>query len=87
MANHYRLIIVEVTWKGPFMMKWDVPKEGNRLMMFYNGVLRNIFGPKRVKVIGDWRNFHSMELHGLYCSPNINQAINSMRLTGGVMLK
>ena len=45
MANHYRLIIVEVTWKGPFM-KWDVPKEGNRLMMFYNGVLRNIFGAK-----------------------------------------
>jgi hypothetical protein len=81
------LIIVEVTWKGPFMKKWNVPKEGSRLMMFYNGVLRNIFGPKRVKAIGDWRNFHSMELYGLYCSTNINQAINSTRLTGGVMLK
>jgi len=55
--------------------------------MFYNGVLRKTCGPKRVKVIGEWRNFHSMELHVSYCSPNINHAINSTRLTLGGNVK
>jgi hypothetical protein len=30
-----------------------------------------IFGPKRDKITGEWRNLHNMELNGLYFSPNI----------------
>jgi hypothetical protein len=34
-------------------------------------VLRNIFGPKRDEVVGEWRKLHNEELHDLYSSPNI----------------
>jgi hypothetical protein len=34
--------------------------------MFYNRVLRRIFGPKRDKVTGEWRKLHTEELHVLY---------------------
>jgi hypothetical protein len=39
--------------------------------VFENRVLRRIFGPKRDKVMGDWRKPHNEELHNLYSSPNI----------------
>jgi hypothetical protein len=41
-------------------------KEENRLRVFENRILRRIFGPKRDEVTGDWREFHSEELHNLY---------------------
>jgi hypothetical protein len=34
--------------------------------MFKNRALRKIFGPKRVKVIGEWRRLHNKELNDLY---------------------
>jgi hypothetical protein len=34
-------------------------------------VLRRIFRPNRVEVIGSWRKLHSEELHDLYCSPSM----------------
>jgi hypothetical protein len=34
--------------------------------MFENRMLRRIFGPKRDKVMGEWRTLHSEELHNLY---------------------
>jgi len=37
--------------------------------MFENMVVRNIFGPKRTKVKGDFKKLHNEELHGLYYSP------------------
>jgi hypothetical protein len=40
-------------------------------VMFENRNLRKIFGPKREKVIGEWRKFHYEELQNLYSSKNI----------------
>jgi hypothetical protein len=48
--------------------------------MFYNRVLRRIFGPKRDKVTGEWRKLHNEELHVLYRSPNIIMQIKSRRM-------
>jgi len=39
-------------------------------------VLRRIFGPKRHKVIREWRKLHSEDLIDLYSSPNIVQVKN-----------
>jgi hypothetical protein len=48
--------------------------------VFENRVLRRIFGPKRDKVIGEWRKLHNEELNNLYCSPNIAGVIKSRRV-------
>ena len=48
--------------------------------MFENRVLRNIFGPKRDEVTGDWRKLHNEELNDLYFSPNFVQVIKSRRM-------
>jgi hypothetical protein len=43
-------------------------------------VLRRVFGPKRDKVTGEWRQFYNEELNDLYCSPNIVQVMKSRRM-------
>jgi hypothetical protein len=50
-----------------------------------NRVLREIFGPKRDEVIGDWRKLHTEELHNLYSSPKIIRMIKSRRINGQSM--
>jgi hypothetical protein len=40
-------------------------KEGNKLSVFENRVLRRIFGPKRDGVTGGWRKLYNKELHNL----------------------
>jgi hypothetical protein len=47
-------------------------------------VLRKIFGPKRDKVMGEWRRLHNQEVCDLYSSTNITRVIKSrkMRLAG-----
>jgi hypothetical protein len=50
-------------------------REGRRLRVFENKVLRRIFGPKRDEVTGEWRRLHNKELHALYSSPNIIRVI------------
>jgi hypothetical protein len=54
--------------------------------VFENRVLRRIFGPKRVEVIGSWRKLDNVKLHNLYSSSNIVRVINStnMRWAGHV---
>jgi hypothetical protein len=47
---------------------------------FENRVLRRKFGPKREKVVGDWRRLHNEELHNLYASSNIITVIKSRRI-------
>jgi len=63
---------------------WSVtPREERRLRAFGNRVLRKIFGPKRVKVLGEWRRLHDKELDAVYCSPNIVWVITSRRMRWG----
>jgi hypothetical protein len=54
-------------------------REGYRLKVFENRVLRRIFGPKREED-GSWRKLHNDELHRLYSSPNIIMVIKSRRM-------
>jgi hypothetical protein len=53
--------------------------EEHRLRVFENRVLRGIFGPKKDKVMGEWRKLHSGELHNLYSSPDIIRQNKSRR--------
>jgi hypothetical protein len=66
---------------------WSVTlREEHRLRVFENRVLRGIFGPERDEVTGEWRKWHSGELHNLYSSPDIIRQIKSksMRWAGHV---
>jgi hypothetical protein len=54
--------------------------------VFENGVLRKIFGQKRVGIMGDWRKLHKEKLRDLYSSSNTILVIKlrGMRWTGHV---
>ena len=52
-------------------------KEEHLLRVFQNKVLRRIFGPKRDKVTGEWREPYNEELNELYSSPNTIRVIES----------
>jgi hypothetical protein len=52
-------------------------REGRRLRVFENRVLRRIFGPKRDEVTGMWRKLHFEKRNNLYCLPNIFRVIKS----------
>jgi hypothetical protein len=69
------------------MVSFTLRKE-HRLNTCDKTVQRNIFGPKRDEVTGEWRRLHKEELYGLY-SPNIFWVIKSRRMggTGHVALK
>jgi hypothetical protein len=56
---------------------WSViSREGQRLKVFENRVLRRIFGLKMDEIIGGWRKLHDEYLHKLYTSPNIIRMTN-----------
>jgi hypothetical protein len=59
---------------------WLTLREGCRLKVFENEVLRRIFGPKRDEVTREWRRLHNKELYALYSSPNTIRVIKSKRL-------
>jgi hypothetical protein len=66
----YKTIILPVVLYG--CETWSLTlREGHRLRVFENRVLRRIFGPKRDEVTGEWRKMHNEELHNLYSSPDI----------------
>jgi hypothetical protein len=54
-------------------------KEGHRLRILEDRVLRRIFIPEREED-GSWRKLHNDEFRGLYSSPNIVRVIKSRRM-------
>jgi hypothetical protein len=75
----YKTVILSVVVCG--CKTWSLKlREERRLRAFENRVLRRIFGPKRVEIIGSWGKFHDEELHNLYSSPNIIRMIESMMM-------
>jgi hypothetical protein len=58
--------------------------KGGRQTEIESKVLRRIFGPKRNKVIGDWRKLHNEELHNLYFLSNIIRMIKSRSMSWAV---
>jgi len=52
-------------------------REERKMRVFENMVLRRIFGPRRGKVMGEWRRLHNEELSDPYSSPNAVRVIKS----------
>jgi len=52
-------------------------REGRRLRVFENRVLRRIFGPKMDEVTGEWRTLHNEELNDLNSLPSTVRVIKS----------
>jgi hypothetical protein len=74
-----KTIILPVVLYG--CQTWSLTsREEHRLRVFENTVLRRTFGPKRDKVMGEWRKTHNGELHNLYSSPDIIRQIKSRRM-------
>jgi hypothetical protein len=47
-----------------------------------NRILRNIFGPKRSEVTGEWGRLHNEEVTDLYSSSNVIRVIKLRRIRG-----
>ena len=75
----YRTVILPVILYG--CENWSLTlREGRKLRVFENRILRRIFGPRRDEVTGEWRRWHNEELNDLYSSPNIVWVIKSRRM-------
>jgi hypothetical protein len=75
----YLTIILPILLYGCETWSLTLQKE-RKLRVFENMALRRIFGPKRDKVMGDWRRLHNEELNDLYSSPNIVGLIKLKRM-------
>ena len=75
----YRIIILPVVLYG--CETWSlILREGRRLRVFENRVLRRVFGPKRDEVTGEWRKLRNEELSDLNSLPNIVRVVKSRRM-------
>jgi hypothetical protein len=52
------------------------------LRVFENRMLREIFGPRRDEVTGEWRGLNDEKLTDLYSSPNMIRATNQEGKSG-----
>jgi hypothetical protein len=70
----YKTIILPVVLYG--YETWSLTvREGHKLRVFENRVLRRIFRPKRDGVTGGWRKLYNEKLHNLNSSTNIIRII------------
>jgi hypothetical protein len=75
----YKTIILTVILYG--CKTWSlISREGHRLRVFQNDVLRRIFERKRDEVIRSYRKLHSDDLHNLYSSANKTRTIKSLTM-------
>jgi hypothetical protein len=74
----YRTIILYAVLYG--CGTWSLTlREGRKLTVFENKVLRKIFGPKRDEETSEWRKLHEVR-NDLYSSPSIVRLIKSRRM-------
>jgi hypothetical protein len=75
----YKTIILPAVLYG--CETWSLTlREGYRLRVLENKVLRRIFGPKRDEVTGEWRKLHDEELQDLYSAPSIIRIMKARRM-------
>jgi hypothetical protein len=55
-------------------------KKTNDHPINFTTVMKEIFGPKRDDITGEWRKLHNGELHNLYSSADIIRQIKSRRM-------
>jgi hypothetical protein len=55
-------------------------RDKNRVRVYADWVLRDIFGPNRKELEGDSRKLHNEELNDSYGSSNVIWVIDSMRV-------
>jgi len=55
-------------------------REERRLRVYENRVLREIVGPKREGIAGEWRKLHNESLYDFCCSPNNIRVIKSRKM-------
>jgi hypothetical protein len=75
----YRTIILPVVLHGSETWSFTLWEE-HGLRVFENRMMRRLFGPKMDELTGEWRKFHSGELHNLYSCQNIIRQ-NKSRVT------
>ena len=77
----YKTIVLPVVLYG--CETWSLTlREGRRVRVFENRVVRRIYGPKRDEVTGKWLRVYNEELNNLYSSTNIVRVINREELNG-----
>ena len=80
----YRTIILPVVLYG--CETWSLTlREERRLRVFWNRVLRRVFGPKRDEVTGECRKLHNEELRDIYSLPYIVRVVKSRRMRSSGM--
>jgi hypothetical protein len=70
----YRNIILSVVLYGCETWLFTL-REECRLRVFENRVLREIFGPKRGEITGEWRRLRNKKLYAQYSSQNVIRVI------------
>jgi hypothetical protein len=75
----YRTIILPMVLYGCETRSLTL-REECRLRVFENRVLRTVSGPKKDKVIGEWRKLPNKELNDLYSLSNMVRVVKSRRM-------
>jgi hypothetical protein len=80
MIKTYRTVIMSVVLHG--CEAWFlILRDGHRLWVFENRVLRRTFGPRRDEMTGEWKRLHNKQLYtSIHLSSNIIRVIKSRNM-------